>query len=91
MNFEEKNFLINSYFMANFNYCPLIWILFGAGPLKKISPARQLSNRPVRENCKRNMIIPGFSKVSYGKTSLRIFCSLIFHFDVDMLFLLKLF
>ena len=71
--------------MANFNYCPLIWILFGAGPLKKISPVRQLSNRPVCENCKRNMIIPGFSKVSYGMKSLRIFCSLIFHFDVLIL------
>ena len=24
MNFEEKKILINSYFMANFNYCPLV-------------------------------------------------------------------
>ena len=27
MNFEEKKILINSYFMANFNYCPLVWML----------------------------------------------------------------
>ena len=24
INFEEKKILINSYFMANFNYCPLV-------------------------------------------------------------------
>ena len=28
MNFEEKKVLINSYFMANFNYCPVIVNLF---------------------------------------------------------------
>ena len=25
MSFEEKKILINSYFMPNFNYCPLVW------------------------------------------------------------------
>ena len=34
-NFEEKKILINSYFMANFNYCPLVWMLSEASSLKK--------------------------------------------------------
>ena len=36
MNFEEKKVLINSYFIANFNYCPLVWMLSSATSLKKI-------------------------------------------------------
>ena len=36
MNFEEKEILINSYFMANFNYCSLVSMLSSAGSLKKI-------------------------------------------------------
>ena len=36
MNFEEKEILINSYFMANFNCCPLFWMLSGASYFKKI-------------------------------------------------------
>ena len=35
MNFEEKKILINTYFMANFNYCPLVWMLSNAISLKK--------------------------------------------------------
>ena len=34
MNFEEKKFLRNSYFMASFNYCPLVWMLYTASSLK---------------------------------------------------------
>ena len=26
LSFKEKKILINSYFMANFNYCPLVWM-----------------------------------------------------------------
>ena len=36
MNFEEKKILIKSYFMANFNYCPLVCMLSTASSLKKI-------------------------------------------------------
>ena len=36
MNFEEKKILINNcYFMANFNYCSLVWMLSSASSLKK--------------------------------------------------------
>ena len=35
MNCEEKEILINSYFMTNFNYCPLVWMLSNASSLKK--------------------------------------------------------
>ena len=30
INFEEKKILISSYFMTNFNYCPLVWMLSSA-------------------------------------------------------------
>ena len=36
MNFEEKKVLINSYFITNFNYCPLVWIIPTPSLLKKI-------------------------------------------------------
>ena len=35
MNFEGKKILINSYFIANFNYCVLVWMLSSAISLKK--------------------------------------------------------
>ena len=34
MNFDEKKILINSYFMTNFNYCPLVWLLSNASSPK---------------------------------------------------------
>ena len=34
--FKEKKVLINSYFLANFNYCPLVWMFSNAVFLKKI-------------------------------------------------------
>ena len=37
MNFEEKKILINSYFIVNFNYCPLVWMLSNESSLKKKS------------------------------------------------------
>ena len=36
LSFKEKKILINSYFMANFNYCPLVWMFSNAVFLKKI-------------------------------------------------------
>ena len=36
LGFKEKIILINSYFMANFNYCPLVWMFSSASSLKKI-------------------------------------------------------
>ena len=36
LSFKEKKILINSYFMANFNYCPLVWMFSNAVSLKKI-------------------------------------------------------
>ena len=48
MNFEETNILINSYFMANFNYCLLVWMLSNASSLKKIE---NLQKRALRFLC----------------------------------------
>ena len=36
LNLEENKILINSYFIANFNYCPLVWMFSIAVSLKKI-------------------------------------------------------
>ena len=36
LSFEEKKVLINSYFMANFNYRLLVWMFSNAVSLKKI-------------------------------------------------------
>ena len=36
LGFKEKRILINSYFMANFNYCPLVWMFSITSSLKKI-------------------------------------------------------
>ena len=33
---ERNRVLINSYFMSNFNYCPLVWMFSNATSLKKI-------------------------------------------------------
>ena len=33
--FEGKRVLINSYFMSNFNYCPLVWMFSNATSLKE--------------------------------------------------------
>ena len=35
LRFKEKGILINSYFMANFNYCPLVWMFSSTSWLKK--------------------------------------------------------
>ena len=48
MNFEEKKILINSYFMANFNYCPLVWMLSNASSRKKVE---NLQKRALRFLC----------------------------------------
>ena len=36
LSFELNKILINSYFMANFNYCPLVWVFSNTVSLKKI-------------------------------------------------------
>ena len=43
--FKEKGILINSYFMANFNYCPLVWMFSSTSWLKKI---KNLQKRALR-------------------------------------------
>ena len=48
MNFEEKKIWITTYFMANFNYCPLVWMLSSASSLKKIE---NLQKRALRFLC----------------------------------------
>ena len=61
MNFEEKKILINSYFMANFNYCSLVWMLSSASSLKKLE---HLQKRALRFLC-------NDYEVSYEELSLK--------------------
>ena len=35
MTFNVKEALVNSYFMANFNYCPLVWMFLIAKSLNR--------------------------------------------------------
>ena len=49
VSFKEKTVLINSYFMANFNYFPLIWMFSNAVSPKKIE---NLQKRALRFLCK---------------------------------------
>ena len=48
LGYKKKMILINSYFMASFNYCPLVWMFSSASPLKKIE---NLQKRPLRFLC----------------------------------------
>ena len=41
--FEGKRILINSYFMSNFNYCPLVWMFSNTTSLKKIENLKKKS------------------------------------------------
>ena len=45
MNFEERKTLINNCFMANFNYCPLVWRLSSASSLNKIKNLQKTALR----------------------------------------------
>ena len=46
--FEGKRVLIKSYFISNFNYCPLVWMISNAASLKKIE---NLQKRALRFLC----------------------------------------
>ena len=48
--FEGKIVLINSYFMSNFNYCPLVWTFSKATSLKKIENLQKIALRFLYNN-----------------------------------------
>ena len=43
--FEGRRVLINSYFMSNFNYCPLVWTFSKSASLKKIENLQKIALR----------------------------------------------
>ena len=45
LGFKEKRILINSYFMANFSYCPLVWMFSSVSSLKKIESLQKRALR----------------------------------------------
>ena len=51
MNCEEKKTLINSSFMANNNYFPLVWMLSSASSLKKIENLQKRALRFLNNYC----------------------------------------
>ena len=48
--FEGKRVLINSYFMSNFNYCPLVWMFSNATSLNKIENLRKRALKFLHNN-----------------------------------------
>ena len=48
--FEGKRVLINSYFMSNCNYCPLVWMFSKATSLKKIENLQKITLRFLYNN-----------------------------------------
>ena len=48
--FEGKRVLINSYFVSNFNYCPLVWMFSNATSLKKIENLQKRALRFLYNN-----------------------------------------
>ena len=50
LSFEGKRVLINSYFMSNFNYCPLVWMFSNATSLKKIENLQKRALRFLYNN-----------------------------------------
>ena len=48
--FEGKRVLINSYFMSNFNYRPLVWMFSNATSLKKIENLQKRALRFLYNN-----------------------------------------
>ena len=61
LGFKEKRILINSYFMAKFNYCPLVWMFSSASSLKKIE---NLQKRALR-------FLYNDYEISYGELLLK--------------------
>ena len=45
LGFKEKRILVKNYFMANFNYCPLVWMFSSASSLKKIENLQKRAPR----------------------------------------------
>ena len=50
LNFEEKKTLLNSYFYANFNYCPFVWMFSSAKSLNKVESLQKRGLRFLYED-----------------------------------------
>ena len=68
LNFEEKKILTNSYFMADFNYCPLVWMFSNAVSLKKIGNLQKRALRFLCKSCNKSyedlLLKSGFSSMN---------------------------
>ena len=45
MGFKEKEVLLNSFVLSNFNYCPLVWHFYSSKSLKKIEKIQERTLR----------------------------------------------
>ena len=45
MGFKEKEVLVNSFVLSNFNYCPLVWHFCSSKSLKKIEKIQERALR----------------------------------------------
>ena len=77
---EEIKILINSYFLANFNYCPLVWMFSNAVSLKKIKNlqkrALEFLYKSYNTSYEDLLLKSGFSSMNVKR--LRILCVEIF-------------
>ena len=59
--------MINSYFIANFNYCPLVWVFSNAVSLKKIENLQKRVLRFLYKSCNTSyedlLLKSGFSSI----------------------------
>ena len=79
--FKEKKVLINSYFLANFNYCPLVWMfssVFGSISYEDVLLWKKSSVWGKRidqfgKKYKLNLDIPSYNQVNFGRKALTFF------------------
>ena len=76
LGFKEKRILINSYFIANFNYYPLVWMFSSASSLKKIEKLQKRALRFLFNDYKISYeeLLLKLGRVTMNVNRLRIMC-----------------
>ena len=76
LSFKEKKILISSYFMAKFNYCPLVWMFSNAVSLKKIENLQKWALRFLQKSYNTSyedlLLKSGFSSMNVNRLRTRL-------------------
>ena len=80
LGYKEKRILINSYFMANFNYCPLVWMFSSVSSLKKIENLQKRALRFLYNDCEISYeeLLLKSDRATMNVNRLRILCTEIY-------------